>query len=177
MFYALIEILHAARVLAKPVPDLTRLNTKTLERDGRLLAGRVSDGPICIYTDASNAHLGYFWKISFNETAKALAFTNVLPESSHNEIVAFELPRNRATVLLLSPPRMSGFMKKEFSFVAKLLRERGVGVLAVPIRGDGLGATWRSVMLAEWTAFYLAKKRRIAPEPTHIIEDLKTLMR
>jgi len=46
----------------------------------------------------------------------------------------------------------------------------------VPAGRTALERTWRSIMLADWTSFYLAKLNRVEPAPVRIVERLKKLM-
>lgn len=175
MFYSVVAILRAAGFPVK-VSDYTRLDPKRFLKSGQALAKKLRNRLIVIYTDSAHDYLGYIWKIKFNETAKTPAFNNVLPEMDHNEINAFARKSFPVTALFLSDATHHRLGKK-FALTQKLLKEKGVSVLNLKLKGNSeLEKTWRGIILADWTTYFLAKLNRVDPAKTEIIERLKKLM-
>lgn len=177
MFYGLIELLRQARV-SNGVPPFTHLQSDAFRREGKYLAQRLKDRFVYIYTDEADRHLGYFWKISCNEIAKTPAFSNVIPEMNHNEIVGFENRKFKATAIFLVPHKLSERLKKRFALTSELLRRRGVRTVSLPLLGKTrLEQAWRTSMLAEWTTYFLAASYKVNPAETKILDTLKRLMK
>ena len=178
MFYSLIEILRRVGLTLK-VSSFTRIKPPSLRGIGKALAARLHGRLITIYTDHAHRALGYIWKIKFNETAKTLAFANVVPEMNHNELVGFEkLKTSMAALFLLDNTSRSPRLKKRFRLNQLLLRSRGVRVITLPLKGKSfLEKTWRAIILADWTAYFLAKLNRVDPAKTAVIDELKARMK
>ncbi len=181
MFYAISELLFAARLIARRPPEFTHLRPLLWKRRGYELARRLNRKLIVIYTGTADHYLGYFWKIKFNESAKVPAFNNVIPEMNHNELVGFTRPNSPAAALLLEHPNAHVRVKKRFRVSARLLSRQGVTALLMPFVGKSkLEETWNTIMFADWTTYALAKLRRVDPRETEIIDGpqgLKAAMR
>lgn len=176
MFYGLATILQAAGFKLK-VPEFTNIDPWTFESLGKNLARKFFKKLVVIYTDEKHRSIGYIWKIKFNETAKTLAFNNVLPEMNHNEIVGFERKQSPVAALFLLD-KMHRRTEKRFALTRDLLKKRGVSVFDLKLTGKSkLEKTWRAVILADWTTYFLAKLNRVDPVETIFIDKLKELMR
>ncbi|HTY39827.1 MAG TPA: SIS domain-containing protein [Candidatus Paceibacterota bacterium] len=185
MFYALIELLHAARLVPRTAA-YPHLKPRAFAAASRRLASQLKDRLIFIYTDNAHRPLGYIWKIKFNETSKVQASNNVLPEMDHNELTAFDrppkAPRVPAAALFLSDHSLSPRLKKKFAITARLMKQRGVRVIELPLVGRSfLEQAWRTLLLADWTSYYLGKLYGIPEGEFNIVNpkiviDLKRLM-
>jgi len=176
MFYGLIEILHASRLIPRRIPAGVNLTSPfNLRARGQKLARSLHRRLTAIYTDEANRDLGYIWKIKLNETAKTPAFANIVPEMNHNEIVSYEKPvAPTAVILMHSAP---GRLKKRFDIFGQVLRKYGARVETIDLTGRGLDRVWNALILAEWTTFFLAKLNKVDPSAVKIVERLKALMR
>lgn len=176
MFYGLAQILRAARLIPLEPRTYTRLQPARFKKDGAKLAGRLKGKVVLLYADRENYGLGYVWKAKLNETAKQLAFLNLIPEMNHNELSGLVFPKTKLTALFISGA--SGRIKKRIQVNLRLLNKKGVLAEALPLSGkDRLEKIWNSIMLADWTAYHLAKFNRVSPAENKTIEELKRLMR
>ncbi len=178
MFYGLTELLLSAALLPKPVPTYYELVPQSLRREGEQLARRLRGRLTLCYTDSSHRDAGYIWKVRLNETAKQEAFLNFLPEMNHNELVGLAKTHFPTTAVMLTPKRMTARLAKRFAMTEKLLRAHRLPVLKVELKGkDRLEETWRTAILADWTAYSLAGLNGVEPTETKIIDQLKAAMR
>ncbi len=69
---------------------MNKIKLKDLEEKAQVLAQAIDNKNLLIYSDNEAYSLAYYWKISFNENAKKVAFYNLLPEICHNEVEMFE---------------------------------------------------------------------------------------
>jgi len=118
----------------------------------------------------------YKWKISVNENAKQVAWTNQLPEFNHNEFIGWSrqpVDKPYAVIDLrssLEHPRV----QKRFEVSARLLS----GMRPEPIVVTAEGQTvmehllWTSV-LGDFVTIYLALLNGINPAPVDLVEKLK----
>jgi glucose/mannose-6-phosphate isomerase len=117
------------------------------------------------------------WRGQLNENAKVQAFSSVLPELDHNEIVGYEPAAagvaDLAIVVLRMPgenPRISkridATLDRVRPYVGAILEANAVGE-------SGLARLMSSVMLGDFTSVYLALRRGVDPTPVEAIEELK----
>lgn len=185
MFYAITEILHAAGLMNRP-RTFDHVNPRMYRASGRRLATKLRGRLLTIYTDNAHRHLGYIWKIKFNETSKAQAFNNVLPEMDHNELTAFDAPPKGLNVkrasIFLKDPKMKGRLEKKFKITEQLLKDRRNLVISMPLKGTSeLEKAWHTLVLADWTSYFLGKLNGISEKEFNIVNpaiviDLKRLM-
>lgn len=165
------------------IPEFSGLRPVDFKQKGRGLAvllkghayrqaGRI---PV-VYSSVANKTIAYNWKIRFNETAKLPSFYNVLPEMNHNEIVGFQngIFSSKIFAIFLNDSNDNLRVKERFKITEKLLKEKGVVCFDVILSGRGiLEKFWKAIMMADWTAFYLAKLLKTDPSATPIIEQIK----
>jgi glucose/mannose-6-phosphate isomerase len=177
IFYGLIEILLAAGLLRRRIPEFTHLRPALLKQRGEALARMLKGRVVTIYSDEAGRALGYLWKQKLNETAKVLAFSHVLPEMNHGELMSFEKPTAPIAALFLPPLYSSLRLRKRMALTQLLMRQCGAKVLRVPPYGKStLEKIWRSAMLADWTSYALARLRKVSPAEILLVDALKARM-
>ena len=61
--------------------------------------------------------------------------------------------------------------------LAKLYRDRGLSVVEVPLQGtDIFLKIFSSLVLADWTAYYMARHYDVDPEQVPMVEEFKQLV-
>ncbi len=178
LFFILLKVLQENNL----VPDLTKeiAETKTaldLEKHqvkAKEIAEKLIDKIPIIYTSENLAAVGYKWKISFNENAKAHAFCNVYPEMNHNEINAYVNIKGDFHVLILTNNTDHPQNQKRMQITKALYEKQGVPVTEIPIQGNSLlEKIFAGIMLGDLVAYFLAIKYKTDPTPVKMVEDLK----
>ena len=118
------------------------------------------------------------WKTQLNESAKAWAFYEELPEAHHNAIIGYELPRGiareTAVVFLESDTLVHPRVRLRYEYTKDLLGRAGIEVLSAKSRGRSALAQMMSlVLLGDYVATYLAFLYGVDPTPTTVIDELK----
>ena len=160
----------------------------TEEKSGKDLAKKLEGKVPIIYSPEKNSALALNWKVIFNETGKIPAFCNFFPELNHNEMTGFDftleskkLSQNLAFIFLRDPEDDPRIIKR-MDMTQKLLEERNFEVfLGSNPRGDsGIRSRWHeifsSILVAEWTAYYLALYYGAEPEKVPMVEEFKKLI-
>jgi len=146
--------------------------------EGKALADRIHGSTPLIYASRRMGGLAYYWKVVLNETAKMPAFANVFPEAGHNELEGFARGGVRATCITLADPEDDARTKRRFDVFARICREREVPNVTLTLTGTSVWERiFRSVSLANWTAYHLALLRGEDPSRTALIETWKTELR
>lgn len=159
------------------------LKNETYEKTGKTLADTLEGKVPLVYASLPNKAIAYNWKIKLNETGKIPAFYNVFPELNHNEMTGFyttDLSKK------LSSPFHFIFLKDSYDHprigrrmdICKTLYEaRGLSVDIIELFGD---SRWErifgSLLIADWTSYYLAQKYGADPEQVPMVEEFKKLM-
>lgn len=144
------------------------------KKQAEILAKKLKNRIPLIYTDNENSHLGYIWKINFNETAKHQAFTNVIPELAHNEIAAFEDKNFNFFIIFLEDPNADQRITKKTKSIEKLLKSQKIPFQNIKLSGKSREEkTWNAVILSHFTSFYLAQIKKVDPAKTSLIDKLK----
>ena len=128
------------------------------------------------YGGSLTAPLAYKWKISWNETAKNLAFWNQYPEFNHNEFMGWTgLPIEKPFIIfdLLSNLENPQIIKR-FSLSDKLLSGQRPKANQINIKGNTVieQMLWANI-LADFASIYTAILNNINPVPVNLIEKLK----
>ena len=120
-------------------------------------------------------------KIKINENAKSPAFWNELPEYNHNELAGFTHTPSLFKPVFLKPPFswISPPMNRRFDASLHVLKEAGHDPLMVEIQ-DSLtlwGSCLKTYYLFDFISCELALKLDENPNPVHLIESFKGLLK
>ena len=169
----LLTQLHALKEKLKPEEweSLGQGLAETIGREGKI--------PV-IYTSAKNRSIGYNWKIKCNETGKVPAFYNVLPELNHNEMASFDVARSTKSLtdnfhfIFIEDENDHERVKTRMKVTRELYEAKGLPVTRLSLRGEGeYERIFNSLLLADWTALYLARFYGREPEKVALIEEFK----
>jgi glucose/mannose-6-phosphate isomerase len=118
------------------------------------------------------------WKNQFQENSKSMAFSNVIPEMNHNEIVGWEmesLPKKNYLVLFLEQDQTHERVKKRIQFTKSIIRDRGTEIVEIYAEGKNLLANVISLIIkGDWVSYYLALFYEKNPESIVNIDYLKS---
>lgn len=120
------------------------------------------------------------WRGQFEENAKTLAFTHILPEMNHNEIVGWQNParvlKNFIVIILRDAgdhPRIS----KRIDITKRIIEDQGVSVMEVRSLGrDLLSRIFSLVYIGDYASYYLAILNGTDPTPVDRISYLKRML-
>lgn len=151
----------------------TTTTDKNLAKQIALLS--VGKTPV-FYSGDFMAPVGYKWKISWNETAKNLAFYNQFPEFNHNEFMGWTAqPVEKPFVIfdLISSFEHPRILQR-FVLSDRLLSGKRPKSHVVEMSGDTpLAQLLRGCILADFASIYTATLNKVDPVPVDLIERLK----
>lgn len=128
------------------------------------------------YGSPLTAPLAYKWKISWNETAKNVAFWNEYPEFNHNEFMGWTshpVEKPFAVFDLLSSFD-SARVRQRFELSDRLLSGKRPHATTIELQGETPIAQllWGAI-LADFASVYAAILNQVDPTPVVLIERLK----
>ncbi len=178
MLAPLLMILSNSNAIPQQRAQLERL-ARALEHEkyskmGQEIAQRLVGFVPLIYTSGRYACVGYKWKIMFNECSKVHAFWNVFSELNHNEMVGYTSLKAKYYTILIGDEDEHPRIKKRFNITKRLIKEKGVDVLELGIKGESwLIKLFSAIYIGDWTSYHLALIYEVDPSEVHIVEDLK----
>lgn len=133
-----------------------------------------------IYTARKFRHIGYNWKIKFNETGKIPAFYNQFPELNHNEMQGYDFVEENKNLsenfyfIFIKDENDHPKVQQRMQVLEELYQEKGLGVLAIYLQGETIESKiFNSLLVADLAALNLAKYYKTEPEQVPLIEDFK----
>ncbi|KKT54343.1 MAG: bifunctional phosphoglucose/phosphomannose isomerase [Candidatus Jacksonbacteria bacterium RIFOXYC2_FULL_44_29] len=171
--------------LVKELSQLAQIfEPAKLETPGQELAGRLKNRVPVIYASARNRAVAYNWKIKLNETGKIPAFYNILPEMNHNEMTGFDVKKSTSHLsnifyfLFLTDSDDHPRVQQRMSILQKLYQDRGLTVETLKLAGQN---RWQqifdSLLLADWTSFYIAQNYGLEADQVPMVEEFKRLIK
>ncbi len=182
MFAAIINVLINSGIVSERHREEIeilggKLKAFDFENQGKDLAKRLKDKIPLIYASNRFKALARIWKIKFNENSKVQAFWNYFPELNHNEIVGFTNPQGKFHIIVLRDKEDHPRILERMKITAEILEEKGIKTSFIDLQGnDLLTKIFSTLMLGDWTSYYLALEYSIDPTPVKVIEDLKKKM-
>ena len=148
----------------------------TASNQAKQIAQEVIGKSAVVYAGPKLAPAAYKWKISFNENAKHLAWTNQYPEFNHNEFMGWtkQPPQKPYTVIDLRSSLEHPRNQKRFEVTERLLS----GMRPAPIIVEAQGKTlfeqllW-TIALGDFVTLYTALLNGLNPAPVDLIEKFK----
>lgn len=157
------------------LPDLrNRITSRRFAKSAEAIVSRVADNIVLVYTTHSYQHLGQIFKISINESGKAFAFTNTIPEVNHNELNLLEKRPEHLRVLFVTTPEEVRTRGKEFLLTKEILDEYGVASETILIPGKTpLEQTMNGVAWAQWLGYSFACNNGSDPLGLEVVNKIK----
>lgn len=179
-FSVLLQILSNQEFLKDDFKEISqsikqlRGKTIALEKEGKNLAKKLFGKTPIIHTSDKLKSVGRIWKIKINENAKTPAFSNFYPEVNHNEMVGFTLPQGKFHIINLVDSREKTLVKR-MELTAKILKKRGIETSfeKIPDNKNIFLTLFSSLILADWSSYYLALNYNQDPTPVDMVEEFK----
>jgi glucose/mannose-6-phosphate isomerase len=145
----------------------------------RLARDLVSRIPL-IYCGTDLDAVGLRWKNQFCENAKTLAFTSVVPEANHNEIMGWEVEARGITagVIVLRTSDEHPQAARSLALIKDVIGDNAFFCGEFWTSGSSLLSRMFSlILLGDYGSVYLALARGVDPTPIKTIDRIKTLLK
>ncbi len=160
-----------------------KLNPEEFIEAGKAIADNLKSKVPVVYASRKNFSLANNWKIKFNETGKIPAFFNLFPELNHNEMTGFDInPKNKSlseniAVIFLKDSTDHPQIQKRFDVTKKMYEDRGVMTVELILSGKSAAEKiFKSLLVADWAAFYTAEIYGSESEQVPMVEEFKKLI-
>jgi glucose/mannose-6-phosphate isomerase len=117
------------------------------------------------------------WRTQISEVGKAPAQFEELPEADHNMVAGVMRPEaliQRAMIIFLNARTEHPRLQKRVQATRNVMMVEGFNTDVMEAQGETrLAQQWTSLLLGDYTAFYLAMTYGVDPTPVVAIESLK----
>lgn len=163
------EMLSGAQKLRE---NMDKFDKKGLELS-QMLRGKT---PV-IYASSKFASVAMIWKIKLNENAKTPTFWNYFPELNHNEMQGYAHPQGKFIAVMLKDPDDFPRNLKRYEATASIIGEKGIESTIVEMEnGNVFYKMFSSVLVSDFTSYYLAIAYDQDPTPVDMVEDFKKIL-
>ena len=189
---ALLRLMSQNQLMTQAGSMARTLKPQDLEKSGKELAEKLKGYVPVIYASSRNYSIANNWKIKMNENSKIPAFCNVFPELNHNEMNGFSAEGGPASggdvseIKKLSEKFHFIFLKdsedhpkivERMKITAELYRQRDLPVEVIELQGsNSLEKIFNSLLLADWTSFYIGEIYGSEVEQVPMVEEFKKLI-
>ncbi len=168
---------QAALSLSKKVNTDYEISVPTKENLAKKMAYACLDRLPIIIGSGITQSVAWRWKTQFNENAKQLAYTEFLPEAMHNAIEGLTLPahlsENLIYLILENSFDLPELVRQREEF-KNILTDKKIRYEVIEALGDDVFSQKLStLLLGDWTSFYLAMLNDLDPSITETIEQIK----
>ncbi|MCX5642560.1 MAG: bifunctional phosphoglucose/phosphomannose isomerase [Candidatus Omnitrophica bacterium] len=189
LFFGALSLLESADILKISKPCFSELlqaihktaanndtQTNFNENPARRLAAALKGTIPIIYSAAFLSGTATRWKTQIEENSKNLAFTGIMPEMNHNEVVGWSCPAKtlkQLSVLFLRDREDEPQVKKRFEITRGLLRPRRFCAEVESRSNNRLVRLFSTIVFGDWVSYYLALENKTDPTPVERITQLK----
>lgn len=173
------ELRETADLLDGMLPNLNQSRPLSDNIAKKIAVSLVNRTPV-IYGSGILAPVARCWQAYFNENSKVLAWSGIIPEMNHNEIVGWVecgCAENYLPIILNSDNEPASVKKKK-SVLRELIFARMEKIIDVDSKGaSGSARLLSTSWTGEFASVYLAILRGIDPTPVNAIESFKKKIR
>jgi glucose/mannose-6-phosphate isomerase len=146
------------------------------DNPAKQLAQELMGKSVVIYSGPKLFPAAYKWKISTNENAKHVAWTNQYPEFNHNEFIGWsEQPVDKPYAIIdLRSPLEHPRIQKRFEVTERLLSgKRPAPNIVTPAGSNLLEQLLWTALYSDFVTIYLALLSGINPAPVELVDKFK----
>jgi len=161
--------------------DEIDVSCKMEENISKYIASKMFNKIPFIYSSKSSIYpVAVRWKFQLNENGKVFAFSNYLPNISHNEIMPWGYVNCASlgsfVVIFLRDIDDEVYISEGVNFTKKVIKESKIKIFEIYLRGSNiLEKIFKGVLIGDFVSYYLAILRNIDPSDVSEISRIKTI--
>ncbi len=185
--YSLVQILYTLKKsgllktnFEKEIIDsiaLIEKGTKIMQKQAKNIASKLVNKSIAIYTTIGHESFAIRFRQQLNENSKVLAWHNVIPEMTHNEIVGWKMASPNICVVNCYAEHDYEKNLKRLNILQKVVKSCGAQQVDIVIKGANYWAQcFQFIHLTDWISVYLADLLHHDAVEVKVIDHLKGQM-
>lgn len=151
--------------------------SKQMEKKGKFLAEKMIGKEIAIYATSGHEGLAIRFRQQINENSKALGWSSVLPEMTHNEIVGWKAAHPNLMVVFCYHPNDFPKNLKRMKILQKVVKTYSPNHVEIVLKGESYWEkAFTFIHLTDWVSYHLALLGKNDPVEVKVIDYLKKEM-
>lgn len=147
---------------------------ESIKTEAKKACDTLKNKTILIYTDSSFGGLGTRFKQQLNENSKVLAFSNVIPEMNHNELLGWNGGNDSFSVIFLRNKSDNKRNQVRMEISKEIIANKTNSVVEAFSKGENkIENTFYLILLTDWISVYLAEEYGVDAIEIAVIDRLK----
>lgn len=179
-----LHVLHQAGLVKqnaaaqlKGVSKLLEKESRSIKTKAKVIAKKLRNKIPVIYTTVGYEGLAVRFRQQLNENSKMLAWHNVIPEMTHNEIVGWRSKNDQLAVIAFQDMKASAKNKKRVAFLMNTIKKYCKNITIVEPKGSSY---WQQFFyhlhLQDWISWELSVMNSVSADEIDVIINLKNTM-
>ncbi len=145
-----------------------------IKKEAKQISDNIKNTTILIYTDASFEGVGTRFKQQLNENTKTLAFSNIIPEMNHNELLGWQGGNKSFSCIFLRNINDNPRNQLRMDLSKKNISEIANCCIDVYSKGNTeVEKIFYFILLTDWISLYLADIYNVDSIEIKVIDNLK----
>ncbi len=154
-----------------------KANTGKLKKKGEVIAKQIGNKYVVVYTTIGQEGLAVRFRQQLNENSKQLAWHNVIPEMTHNEIVGWTKTQNDLHIIYAFPQNEEDKIIKRLNYLKQVIKKYKCATTDIMIVGDNYWErAFYFIHLTDWISVHLADLNQRDATEVKVIDGLKATM-
>ncbi|MGB1041369.1 MAG: bifunctional phosphoglucose/phosphomannose isomerase [Flavobacteriales bacterium] len=134
----------------------------------------IKNKTILIYTDVSFEGVGTRFKQQLNENSKTLAYSNIIPEMNHNELLGWSGGSDLFSVVFLRNDSDNKRNQIRMEISKDIISKKTNSVVEIFSKGESIiEKTFYHILLTDWISYYLSEEYGVDSIEIATIDFLK----
>lgn len=176
LYYAKLISLSSEREILSAI-QMLETSTKQIQKKAFALTQTLKNQFIAIYANDGYEGLAVRFRQQLNENSKVLAWHNIVPEMTHNEIVGWRQSHPNVHVLFCYHKEDYPRNMARLQYLKKVLKSYKANLSDIELKGDNY---WQKafyfIHLTDWISVYLADINQQDAGEVKVIDGLKKMM-
>ncbi len=174
--YSLIDI-DAASEINNSISLLDK-EVNEIKKEAKKIANEVKNTTVLIYSDASFEGVGTRFKQQLNENTKTLAFSNVIPEMNHNELLGWQGGNKSFSALFLRNSTDHKRNQLRMDISKSNISKRANTCIEIYSKGNSeIERVYYFILMTDWISIFLAEEYDVDTIEIKVIDSLKNELR
>ena len=147
---------------------------ESIKEEAKKVTEIIKNKTILIYTDVSFEGVGTRFKQQLNENSKTLAYSNIIPEMNHNELLGWSGGSDLYSVVFLRNDSDNKRNQIRMEISKDIISKKTNSVAEVFSKGESIiEKTFYHILLTDWISYYLSEEYGVDSIEIATIDFLK----
>ena len=157
--------------------SLINKETKKIQTNAVKIANQINGKQIAIYTNVGHEGIAIRFRQQLNENSKQLAWTNVIPEMTHNEIIGWKKEHKELVILYCAAKSDYERNLRRMKVLKEVTKKYKATLIDIDIKGNSFfEQVFLFVHLTDWISVCLADLTNTDPVEVNVLDLLKSNM-